>query len=188
MKKHIWIFAFIVGACGETNDSTQIEGTQIPVGAIVQDYSSIDGLQRVIQKSGEITSAEGDFLNGLHHGTWTVYDNEGKVASITTYQKGKKQGVELIFDTQGYVQSKSSYHNDQLDGEHLIYKRRKITDRKVYKSGLLHGIVQKFYVDGTLMEESTYVNGTIDGVAKWYNQDGELIIEYTYDMGKLLQK
>jgi antitoxin component YwqK of YwqJK toxin-antitoxin module len=188
MKKHIWIFAFIVGACGEANDSSPIEGTQIPANAIVQDYASIAGLQRAIVKSGEITSSEGDFLNGLHHGTWTVYDNEGKVASITTYQNGKKQGVELIFDNQGYVQSKASYHDDQLDGEYLAYKRRKITDRKMYEAGQMNGLVQKFYVDGTLMQESTYVNGIIDGVAKWYDQEGNLTIEYTYNMGKLVEQ
>ena len=102
MKKYIWIFALII-ACSEPN-TTPIEGTQIPVGAIIQDYSSIPGLQRVTLKTGENTEAEGDFLNGLHHGTWTVYDAEGKVSSITTYHKGRKQGVEFIFDNQGYVQ------------------------------------------------------------------------------------
>ena len=187
MRKHIWILAFVIGACGGSNTSTPVEGSQIPGGAIVQDYESISGLQKAIVKVGATTVGEGDFLNGLYHGTWTSYDSEGKVQSITTYLEGKKQGVELLFDNSGYVATKASYHDDQLNGEYLVYKRRSITERKNYSGGVLDGLQQKFYVDGTVMEESNYVNGKIHGVARWYDQDGNLTIEYEYDMGKLIE-
>ena len=189
MKKNVWILAFVISACGgsNSNNSTAVEGSQIPDGAIIRDYLSIPGLQKVILKSGDITIGEGDFLDGLYHGTWTSYDVEGKVQSITTYLKGKKQGVQLIFDNIGYVEIKASYNDDRLDGEYLKYKRRKIVERKNYVSGVLDGLQQKFYVDGTVMEESNYVAGKIHGLARWYDQEGNLTIEYEYDMGELVE-
>ncbi|WP_425391183.1 toxin-antitoxin system YwqK family antitoxin [Ekhidna sp.] len=190
MKQSIWVLAVLFIACQNSNSSTStpVEGSQIPAGAILQDYESIPNLQKAVIKSGDITLGEGDFLDGLYHGSWTTYDPEGKVQSITTYYKGKKQGVELIFDNLGYVQTKAYYHEDQLNGEYLVYNRRKITERRNYAGGQLEGLKQKFYTDGTVMEESNYVNGTIHGVAKWYDQEGNLKIEYEYNMGELVEK
>ncbi|MBC6400165.1 MAG: hypothetical protein GDA42_04550 [Ekhidna sp.] len=183
------VIAFLLVHCSQSNDSDPISGSQIPGDAVVQDYVSTPGLQKATVKSGDITLAEGDFLDGLHQGTWTTYDPEdGKVTSITTYLKGKKQGVELTFDNLGYVTSKAYYHNDALSGEYLLYKRRVIVERKNYSNGLLNGLQQRFYNDGNLMEEKTYVDNTIDGQAKWYDQEGSLTIEYTYDMGQLVEE
>ena len=174
--------------CSQSNDGDLTGGSQIPEDAVVQDYASIPGLQKATIKSGNVTLAEGDFLNGLHHGTWTTYDPDGKVKSLTTYLKGKKQGVELTFDKVGYVTSKAYYHDDALSGEYLLYKRRKIVERRHYAKGVLDGLQQRFYTDGTLMEEKTYVNNTIDGQAKWYDQEGNLTIDYTYKMGERVEE
>ncbi|WP_421765200.1 toxin-antitoxin system YwqK family antitoxin [Ekhidna sp.] len=190
MKNCFWILALVFISCGDSDSTitTETGTSQVPVGAIIQDYEAIPGLQKALVKSGEMTVGEGDLLDGLYHGTWTSYDSDGKVQSITTYHKGKKQGVELIFDNTGYVQTKASYYLDQLNGEYLIYKRRKIAERKNYSNGVLHGAQQKFYTDGTMMEESNYVNGKIDGIARWYDQEGNLKIEYEYDMGDLVSQ
>ncbi|GAB4239954.1 MAG: hypothetical protein Tsb0034_16150 [Ekhidna sp.] len=187
MKK-FWMMAAILAACnGSNTTSALVEGSQIPAGAIVQDYTSIPGLQRATIVSDGITLGEGDFLNGLHQGTWTTYDLSGKVVSITTYLEGKKQGVSLSFDNSGYVETKAYYHQDQLDGEYLVYKRRNIVERRNYSGGMLNGLQQKYYVNGTVMEESNYVDNKIDGVAKWYDQEGNLTIQYTYKMGELVE-
>lgn len=181
----------LILGCGVASQNENLDAqtntSQIPPDALVQDYVSVPGLQRAILKTDDVTLGEGDFLNRLHHGSWTSYDANGKITQITTYLEGKKQGVELSFDNLGYVSTKAYYHNDQLDGEFLIYKRRNIVERKSYRNGVLDGTQQKFYVDGTLMEQSTYVDGKYDGVARWYDQEGNLKIEYTYDMGKLVQ-
>lgn len=186
MKKYIWI-ALIVFSCAEKKE-TPIQGSQIPAGAIVQDYEDIPGLQKISVKSGSITTYEGDFLNGLHHGTWTFYDDNGKIARVTSYLNGKKQGPQIFFETSGGIKRKLYHHNDVLNGESLEYKRNSIVSRTHYVNGEIHGSVEKFYPDGTLMESSNYVDGVIDGKALWYNQEGEVIIEYTYDMGERLEE
>ncbi|MEP1033303.1 hypothetical protein [Ekhidna sp.] len=190
MKKYIWVLAFIIGACGDSNStsSSSANVSQIPGGAILQDYEAIPGLQKAIIKAEDITIGEGDFLNGMYHGTWTSYGVDGRLQSLTTYFEGKKQGVQLLFDNTGYVQTKASYHNDQLSGEYLVYNRRKIVERRNYASGALHGLQERFYVDGTKMEEKNFVSGKIDGVARWYDEEGNLTIEYEYDMGELVDK
>lgn len=188
MRKHIWILAFVIGACGDSNNngSSSKGESQVPGGAILQDYEAIPGLQKAIIKSDGITIGEGDFLNGLYHGSWTSYGVDGRLQSITTYYQGKKQGVQLLFDNTGYVQTKASYHNDQLNGEYLIYNRRSIVERRNYSGNELHGLQERFYVNGTKMEEKNFVNGKIDGIARWYDEEGNLTIEYEYDMGELI--
>lgn len=172
------------GTVGE--ETAHSSESQIPAGAIIQDYESIEGLQRASVKEGGMTRAEGDFFNGMHHGAWVAYDASGKITSMTTYYLGERQGVELLFDNLGYVASKAYYYKNQLDGEYLIYKRRNIIERRNYTNGSLHGLQKKYYADGTTMEESSYVNGKIDGIARWYDSEGNLTIEYTYEMGALI--
>lgn len=186
MKHKVWLLALVICACGGSKTSIPVEGNQIPGGAIIQDYEGISGLQKVMVKVGDVTVGEGDFLNGLYHGTWTSYSNDGWPQSITTYFEGKKQGVQLLFDNIGYVQTKASFFDDELNGEYLVYNRRKIVERRTYSNGVLHGLQERFYVDGTKMEESTYVNGKIDGIARWYDEAGNLSIEYEYNMGELV--
>ncbi|MEO9485548.1 MAG: hypothetical protein ABJG47_18960 [Ekhidna sp.] len=188
MKKGFWILALVIAACGGSNSTTEYDDSQIPGGAIMQDYAGISGLQKGTVTIDGITVGEGDFLNGRYHGTWTSYTNEGWPQSITTYNNGKKQGIQLLFDNIGYVQVKASYYDDQLNGEYIVYNRRKISERKNYVSGVLHGIQERFYVDGTKMEESNYVNGKIDGMARWYDEEGNLTIEYEYEMGELIEE
>lgn len=190
MNKYVWILAFVICACGDSNKGISIpEGeSQIPGGAVLQDYEAIAGLQKAVIKSGDFTIGEGDFLNGLYHGTWTSYGSDGRLQSITTYFKGKKQGVQLLFDNTGYVNTKASYHDDQLSGEYLVYNRRTIVERRNYVGGDLEGLQERFYINGTKMEEKTFVNGTIDGIARWYDEEGNLTIEYEYDMGELVEQ
>ena len=189
--KNSWIIFFLLCSC--TLSSTDVsevsnEESQIPADAIVQDYST-PGLQKATVKVEETIMAEGDFLNGKHHGTWTTYDPQGKVNSITTYLNGQKQGTELSFDNQGYVSSKAYYNAGQLEGEFLVFVRRTIVERKNYKNGVQHGPQRKYYSGkGNVLEESTYVDGKIDGVARWYDINGQLSIEYTYDMGELIEE
>lgn len=188
MKQYFLVIGILLVACGESRDVQSSEDSQIPGGAIVQDYASITGLQKAVVMSGDVIVGEGDFLNGRYHGTWTSYNAEGKVQSITTYLHGKKQGVQLLFDDLGYVGAKAVYHDDQLNGEYLIFKRNKIVERRNYTGGVLNGSQEKFYVNGVVMEESNYTDGKIDGVAKWYDQEGNLTIEYEYRMGERVKE
>ncbi|MEM9340856.1 MAG: hypothetical protein AAGA66_19130, partial [Bacteroidota bacterium] len=189
MRIAIFFMIAVLAACESGSKlPIAIEGSQIPAGAILQAYESIPGLQKAVMKQGEVVIGEGDFLNGKYHGTWTIYDAQGKVQQITTYLNGLKQGTELVFDNQGYVKTKSYYHNGELQGEYLGYKRRSIIERKNYSGGILDGLQQKYYIDGKVMEESTYASGQIDGVARWYDQEGNMTIEYTYKDGQLVKE
>jgi len=185
--KLLIVNALIIG-CSQTKNFELSTESQIPSEALLQDYEDITGLQKGMVKADDIILAEGDFLHGLHHGTWTEYDSKGKVKAITTYLNGKKQGAAFIFDNQGYIQNKAYYHDDLLNGEFLVYSRRSITERRNYLAGSLHGLQQRFYPDGVLMEEKNYVNNIVDGVANWYDKEGNLIIKYVYDMGELVEE
>lgn len=189
MRKYTWVAAMALVACQNPSDNAFASGSQIPEGAIIQNYESSPGLQKATLILDDMLLGEGDFLNGQHHGTWTVYDDKGRLQSITTYLNGEKQGTEIVFETKrGYPKTKAFYHKNELMGQYLVYKNGKIVERRNYTNGALDGALKKYYTNGKVMEESTYVNGVIDGEAKWYDQEGNLTIEYVYDMGELVEQ
>ena len=184
MKYLIIAFIVLVG-CSQTETATPVS-TELPSEIVLLDYDEETGLRRGVLKSGDAVIEEGDVLQGQRHGTWLTYYPDGKIQTITSYLNGKKQGPEIQIDNSGYITTKSPYVQGNLNGEFKGYTRGRITDRRNYVDGKLHGLKQKYYPSGIIMEESTYVDGKIDGEARWYNQSGEVTIKYVYKMGELV--
>ncbi|MGB3469099.1 MAG: hypothetical protein WBA74_27685 [Cyclobacteriaceae bacterium] len=165
------------------------EGSTYPTGAIIEPYSDIPGLAKVTSKRDDLIVGEGDYLNGKKHGSWTVYNRDGGLQSVTTYNNGVKQGTHLEFGDRGTLTKKEYYYNGQLDGEAIVYNNmNRIQERITYAGGQMHGPKRTFYSTGTPQEESNYTNGQIDGIAKYYNQEGELLFTYEYKNGVLVDQ
>ncbi len=185
-KHNLFVIILVVFGCSTSYDSGS--SPDLPEGSEVEEYADIPGLVKVTVRTPDgAIAGEGDYYNGVRHGTWTEYDSDKRfVKSISTYNSGKKQGVEFTFD-RGYVVSKTYYSNDLEHGVSVSYNRRGVTEEKNYYRGMLHGMVRKYYNDGVLMEESLYRNGVPDGLSRWYDQEGNLKFEYLYDKGKLVE-
>lgn len=186
------VFIAVVGslifACGGSGTTEVAVDTDIPENAIVESYGSTTGFAQAIAKMGDITTLEGDMLDGLKHGSWTEYDNNGIPKTVTTYYMGKKQGLSLTFDGQGYVSVKSNYSDGLLHGEYKVYSRKKVTEERYYVNDQLEGVVKKYYPNGQIMQEAPYEDGQMQGIAKWYDEQGNLSFAYEYDQGELVDK
>lgn len=180
----------ILSACQSSGggDNVVKETAVLPTNAVVTPYVDEEGLSYAVHKNFETILEEGDILNGVKHGTWTTYNDDGMPTATSTYFEGKKQGVEFRFGKLGYPESKAYYHNDELHGEFLVYDRRKVVERRNYEYGVLNGMLTKYYNNGTLMQEAPYINGVLHGIGKWYDQEGNLSIAYEYENGELINK
>lgn len=185
--QHLFLLPFIVLACNSASENTTVsEG--IPAGAFIEKFEDTPNQERATLKAGEKVQAQGDYLNGQKHGTWTEYNTNGTVKSVTTYLNGLKEGTSLSMNDRGEVLSLSNYHRDMLHGQYQGFNRSRIIEEKVYVNGNLEGLVKKYYNNGKLMEESPYENGKINGTAIWYDQEGNVLIEYEYKQGELVKK
>ncbi len=184
-----FILLFAIAFSCQNGPSTPTAVTSdLPSDAIIEDYGDGSGLSKATVKSGDITTAEGDLLNGLKHGTWVEYSNDGLITSLTNYRNGLKHGIALTFSNRSEVETKANYYNDQLEGEYVVYNRRKIKSITTYAGGKMHGPKKSFYDNGTLQEDSNYKDGIMHGEAKYYNNQGELLFEYVYDEGQLVEQ
>jgi len=186
IKFHFLTVIILLSSCSQS-DYSQPEGSTIPLGAEVEAYDNVTGLVHVVVRDGENITKEGDYFNGLEHGTIIEYTADGQIQSATNFYLGEQFGTTILFKN-NQIESKSNYQKGQLHGNYKKFDRRNVIEDKNYINGSLQGWKRKYYKNGTLMEEAYYEAGQLNGIAKWYNQEGELTIAYEYNNGELVDK
>ncbi|MEQ8878685.1 MAG: hypothetical protein RLQ12_03590 [Cyclobacteriaceae bacterium] len=181
-------FLSITLACDSDQSEATGEGESVPGSAIITPVDGMKDLSNAQIVVGGTLVEEGQSFNGLKHGSWVSFDENGLITGIITYHKGVKQGASIEIDNQGYITTYSNFANNQLSGSYKVYNRRRLIEERTYVKGKLEGLLRKFYQDGTQMEESNYQNGVLNGIAKWYDTEGNLSIAYEYENGKLVNQ
>jgi antitoxin component YwqK of YwqJK toxin-antitoxin module len=173
-----------------SSTSTTADGELIPFlppAAVMEPYNDGSGLEKATLYGANATVLEqGDYLNGLREGVYTVFFPNGYINSTTGYVQGKKQGQSILMDDKGQLLEASTYHQDVLNGPYVKYNRSRIKETRNYVDGQLDGQIVKFYGKGTIMERSTYSGGQLHGVSRWYDQQGNNTIAYEYNKGELV--
>ncbi len=188
MQKLSLIVVFLMTFSCSTPE-VQGDFSDVPEGAILEDFSDDPDIKLATLYSGPDVSAQGQYYKGFRTGTWTeYYDGTGSVKSITTYLNGQKEGIFVQLNQQGALEEELNYHKDVPHGQYRKYKRGKVIEERNYAYGQLDGLVRKYYDNGTLMEESPFTAGVRNGMAKWYDQEGNLSIEYEYVNGELIKE
>lgn len=177
----VWvIFALIMVSCKEqTPKVTSSDGYELtPIGT--------SGLQKAVKKhdAGRIIE-EGYFMHGLKFGQWVNYtEREGRVASVTSYIDGKRDGLYLKFDARENLNIRVGFKNDQYDGLYSEVQYGTVLKEANYKEGKLHGIYKEYYGNGKLLKEIEFKEDKQDGFYKYYDEQGNLSIEYLYKNGE----
>lgn len=122
-----------------------------PVGAIVEDYQDIPGLELVSVYQETALVEQGDYLNGKRDGSWVVYNPNGNIKSIESYRYGLKHGVAVYTDAQGNIVRNENYVSGTLSGDYKIFENRKVTEEGTYEAGKLSGMLKKYYPNGNIM-------------------------------------
>lgn len=174
-------------AC-DSDQTISGEGEEVPKSAIITPIEGMEGVSNAQIVVGGALVEEGQSFNGLKHGSWVTFDDNGLITGSITYHKGVKQGATVEIDNQGYISTYANYANNELSGSYRVYNRRRLIEERNYVNGKLEGELRKFYQDGTLMEASNYEHGVLNGIAKWYDTEGNLSIAYEYEDGKLINQ
>jgi antitoxin component YwqK of YwqJK toxin-antitoxin module len=189
MNRILLIFvAATIFACSDNTTTSDGEMVPVPVStARLEPYDDGSGLIRATSYGSDgIILEQGDYLNGLREGVYTVFYTNGYVKSTMGYVQGKKQGQLVNMDDKGQVLERFTYHQDELNGAYVMYNRSRIKESRTYANGKLHGEVVKYYITSILMERSNYANGQLDGISRWYDQNGANTIAYEYKNGELI--
>lgn len=171
-------------ACGKTASDSPAASANLQG---FQEVSFDNGVS-LAQKMGNdnIILEEGALLNGTKNGTWTTYHpDNGRIATLTSYINGKKNGVYLEFTDRGQVELRANYKDDIFNGKYASYKfgTRPIKEMN-YKMGKIDGFYKEYHNNGKLQKEVGYKDGIQDGAFRQYNDEEKLIMEYVYKDGK----
>ena len=102
-----------------------------------------------------------EYKEGVQHGPWKKWYDDGKPFFVATCEEGKLEGV-----------YKEWHENGQLARE------------CTYKQGKVDGVEKLWYENGNLMCEYNCKEDRFDGVQREYNEDGKLQKELNYVNGK----
>ncbi|MFN4915052.1 MAG: toxin-antitoxin system YwqK family antitoxin [Sphingomonadales bacterium] len=108
----------------------------------------------------------GSYKNGVKHGDWEYYHENGQLSSKGAYSNGAKEGVWEEYHGNGQLKFKYSYISGRLRDD----------------------VWEEYHENGKLKMKGSYLNGKKDGVWEYYNEDGSLnFCEEYNDNGKLLR-
>ena len=120
------------------------------------------------------------YSNGIRHGEWKQWNENGNLSSLKVFDEGKKTGVwrswnekkALMFEadyTKGRI--RQWFEHGQLEYEYFI------------KDGAEHGSYRKWNIDGLLIHENNYKNGKLDGPSRKWHSNGQPAYEYHFRNG-----
>jgi antitoxin component YwqK of YwqJK toxin-antitoxin module len=148
-------------------------------GIDAQDLVYRDGLgfqkSHPIPFTGEITGREFGYLkNGLWHGPYISYYDNGQIKYRGYYNKAKKNGLWQSFRKNSQIISKGNYKNGLKEGRWEFYHLfgNNMQARTNYKNGKKDGEHKSYWGNGNLRLRGSYKNGKPTGLWTYYNTDG----------------
>jgi len=111
--------------------------------------------------------------------TGTVSSYDGYATTVTTYEKGLKEGLETFkSDYTDYIATKTYYKADQIVKEEN-YLDSNLQSSKVYKDGMLHGPAKFYDEGGELLATLEYKDGYAhSGTSITYGYDNKVYTTY----------
>jgi antitoxin component YwqK of YwqJK toxin-antitoxin module len=126
------------------------------------------------------------YLNkdSLKFGTYTSYDEEGRLFEKSQYKKDELDGLRTIFFANGEVEIQENYKDGVMDGDYKsFYDNGNVNLVATYTEGKMQGLVKRYYSSGELMEEVTFVDNEENGPFKEYHKNGKVKWEGQYKDG-----
>lgn len=122
--------------------------------------------------------------DSLKFGTYTSFDEAGRIFERSQYKKGQLNGLRTIFFTNGEVEIQENYVNGVIDGVYKsFYDNGNVNLIATYNNGKMEGIVKRYYYSGELMEEVTFIDNEENGPFKEYFKNGQVKWEGQYKDG-----
>lgn len=126
---------------------------------------------------------EGKFENEVPVGKMTRYYPNGQVQAELFHEGERTRAV--LYSKDGETSSAGVYLNRKKEGEWVYKKDGRLLVTENYKSGILDGVVRRYFLSGKLAEEKNWKAGVPDGEWKTYYPEGGIRLEAFYIQGKL---
>ncbi len=90
---------------------------------------------------------EGDYVDGVRQGKWTLWHENGKVRRVENFVNGKLEGSWKQYRDDGTLESEQSYKNNLRDGKWVAYDStgKHIDAECEYKAGVFGGLWTYYY-------------------------------------------
>ena len=128
---------------------------------IPNDYNPFTGEVQDFYLKSNALKLEGNYLNGLKHGFFTHYFENGNVYKKENFLKGELVGDLLEFNRDGILIYKKSFKNDGFIYT-SFYKDSKIKLVGEFIGEYMHGKWVEYHKNGSIKSEKIYNNGLID--------------------------
>ncbi len=126
--------------------------------------------------------SEGKIIAGKTEGVWKNYDQNGALASQTTYKKDQLSGPGLYYLPNGKLYKEMNYEADEAEGYYKTFHiNEKPAEEGWFQKGKKVGTWYKYFLDGTKSYEAFFIAGKLNGAKKSYSQKGRLNEEWIYD-------
>ena len=140
--------------------------------------------------------------NYINHGSWKMWDREGRMLVEGSYDHDQRVGlwVRFYYDREAAVLqsepfstarppfiSQAMFTNDKLDGVWLIFDGNKTKLCQIeFANGQRNGLMTWWYPSGRKMREAMFVDGVISGELMEWTSDGQVAKRETYIDGRQL--
>jgi len=128
---------------------------------IPNDYNPFTGEVQDFYLKSNALKLEGKYLNGLKHGFFTHYFENGNVYRKEYFLKGKLSGDLLEFNKDGILIYKKSFTDNGFIYT-SFYKDSKIKLVGEFIGEYMHGKWIEYYKNGSVKSEKLYNNGFLD--------------------------
>ncbi|MGL4997467.1 MAG: toxin-antitoxin system YwqK family antitoxin [Cetobacterium sp.] len=128
---------------------------------------------------------EGNYINGIKHGTWTLKYLNGEIRAALKYNYDKPYGQWTYFFESKNIEGYESLEDGILHGKLVRYSETgDLIIRTNYLNGLLDGETTFFHKKEILETLTNFKYGKIDGSIKIFSSDGLQILEGNYKNDK----
>jgi len=108
----------------------------------------------------------------------------GMKKKSVSWREGLLHGTYREYHENGELQEKGEYNNGRLQGPFASWYGNKQQRLKLtYHQDILDGLAQEWYENGTLKTEGQWQKGVREGLWKWHDRYGDELFEIEYNKG-----
>lgn len=136
-------------------------------------FDKDNGEKIVYWEDSDLVRYRYNLKNGLLHGKYSIYFDDGSLSILGEYVNGKKNGVWRYFYENGSKMSEYFMKDDTKEGKYTSYHENgKIKIECTFQKDLKQGLYKEFDESGNLTIKCTMKDNEIDGTCYIY-EDGK---------------
>jgi len=155
---------------------------------------------RAVKVERQVTQdTDGNYVN---HGTWTMWDEKGRMVATGEFKNGVRHGAwtrwyasnegemfnaPLYKQFQGPFTAEATFQDGKLHGAWVVVdsKKHKCSEW-TFENGERHGKSLTYFPTGSKMTEAEYKNGQLEGESLEWGADGKLVQKESFTNGRKL--